>query len=101
MAAIGIVPVSRLGIEPALWYGNGSGSLIAFVVSLSIERHLTESQPLRWWRRSWRNMKKLATISMVVRCATHAVGKRTATLLQVSPRSVANARAVYTGGAPR
>lgn len=88
----------ELGITPDFEAWNGNGSLVAFVVSLNLHRrHLTESQ---------RAMvaAKLANMPHggAFRSANLQIEKtsqaQAADLLQVSPRSIANARVVYTGG---
>ena len=91
----------ELGIEPASEVWNGNGSLIAFVVSLNLHRrHLTESQRAMVAAKL-ANMKAGDNQHGRANLHDHAVSKsEAATLLQVSPRSVANARTVYTGGAP-
>lgn len=91
----------ELGISPRFQTWHGDGSLVAFVVSLNLHRrHLTESQ---------RAMiaAKLANLEVgnpnfgnSANMQNRVSQSQAADLLQVSPRSVANARTVYTDGAP-
>lgn len=93
----------ELGIEPQFRTWDGGDSLVSFVVSLNLHRrHLSESQ---------RAMvaAKLATMQhggdrksdQDANLHLDRVSRtEAADLLQVSPRSVANARVVYTDGAP-
>lgn len=91
----------ELEIEPTFETWNGNGSLVAFVVSLNLHRrHLTESQRAMVAAKI-ANMRQGERTDIQPSANLQKVSQEEAAeLLQVSPRSIANARIVYTAGDP-
>lgn len=91
----------ELGIVPDFEMWNGHGSLVAFVVSLNLHRrHLSESQRAMVAAKLANMGRGNPQFSYSANLQNSVSQSEAANLLQVSPRSIANARTVYAGGDP-